>query len=158
VTTQAKKRCTHCGAFYVYTGSGHGCLEPTNDPHWCSLCKRAVLDTLAQIPRHFECRYRNIAEMPERFPDVTLTQLLEWERAQLAPRNEGRIIGQRIWPALFNIKTGDSQTTREIRVSEGPYRGTNFRLSTWRTDPEVIIEVPMEYDLRQNTWTNAPWP
>lgn len=152
MTTHTYKRCQHCGIRYSYQGSGHGCNEPLNDGTWCPQCKQAVLDALKALPRHFECRYRNIQEMTPRFEDVTLERLLEWERVQLAPRAEGRIIGQQIWPALYNVSTGDSQTTRGIRCPQG----RQFRLSTWRINPEVIIDTPMESSTRR--WNGTSWP
>jgi len=153
MTTHQLKRCSHCGTRYSYQGSGHGCNAPLNDSTWCPQCKQAVIDALRPLPRLFECRYRNIQELPG-FADVTLEKLLEWEAVQLNPKGEVFFpVGQRIWPGLYNLETGDSQKTRQII---GP-RGT-FRLSTWRKDPEVIIDTPMEWDLTTSTWTGHRYP
>lgn len=84
---------------------------------------------------------------------MTIEKLLEWEAKQLAPREGFLPVAQRVWVGLFNLDTGDSQKTRQII---GP-RGT-FRLSTWRKDPEVIIDTPMEWDLTTNTWTGNRYP
>jgi hypothetical protein len=153
VTTHQYKRCGHCGVEYSYQGSGHGCLETLNDPTWCRTCKQAVDDALKAVPRRFECRYRHTHEMPDRFLDVTLEKLLEWEQENLAPRAEGKLVAQRVFAPLFNLETGDAQNVREVRSPSGQ----KFMLATWRLSPEYEVKVPWEWDLLAKGWTHHPW-
>jgi hypothetical protein len=157
------KRCGQCGDEYTYQGSGYGCNRPENDATYCPSCKTVINEALAKIPRRFECRYRDVQEMDKFKDHVTLEMLIEWERADME-RRKTELWGQRIWPALYNIETGDSQNTREI-VGRPPalggvpnFNGIRFRLSTWKKNPEVTIEVPMEYDLLENKFTGHAWP
>lgn len=48
--THEHKRCHHCAVTYAYQGSGHGCMEPTNDPDYCPDCKKVILDALSSVP------------------------------------------------------------------------------------------------------------
>lgn len=94
--------------------------------------------------------------MPERFPE-TLEQLLEWERENLRPKEQDGVlislVPRRVFFPLFNLETGDTQHTREIRSP----KGIRFRLSTWDISKEVEIRVPMEWDLQKNEWTGHAW-
>lgn len=153
MTTHRVTRCAHCGSEYEFQASGPGCHDPFNDGTWCPVCKRVIAQALAKVPRLYECRYRDIKEMPDRFPDVTLEQVLEWERENLAPRAEGRIVAQRIFAPLFNLKTGDAQNVREVRAPNGQ----RFMLATWSQSPDYEIKVPWEFDLQKGCWTNHPW-
>ena len=153
MTTHQTKRCKHCGGEYRYQGSGHGCVNPLNSSTWCPVCKRAILGALEKVPRLFECRYRNIREIPEKFPDVTLDRLLDWEQENLRAQ-KGQLVFQRIFVPLINLETGDSQNSREVR---GP-NGQKYMLSTWRQSPEYEVKVQWEWDLQAGAWTGCPWP
>jgi len=158
MTSEAYHRCAQCGIEYVYQKSGHGCGRATNDATWCPDCKEAVNAALQARPRLFECRHRNIMELSERFPDLSVGTLLDWESqpAEPPPTLFGAPI-RRVFAPLFNLETGDSQTIREIR-GQGQYASVRFRLTTWRLCTEVIIEVPMEYNLVEQRFTGHEWP
>lgn len=121
----------------------------------CPDCKEAVNAALSTRTRFFECRYRNITELPERFPDITIENLREWESQP--PSNALGVPVRRVFSPLFDLETGDSQSVREIR-GQGTYASVRFRLSTWRLRPEVLIEVPMEYNLTEQRFTGREWP
>jgi hypothetical protein len=108
---------------------------------------------LKAVPVKYVCRYQDIAELPELFPDVALSTLLRWEEEHQKNPPDGFYV-QRVWPALYNMDTNDHQRTREIR---DPENGTRFRVTTWQKDPEFKIEVPMEFNLLTNFWTGRNW-
>lgn len=153
-------RCSRCGVRYLYQASGDGCGRPENDSVHCPSCKTVINEALKTVPRLFECRYQNVLET-ERFKDVTLDMLREWQQADES-------IARRIWPGLVDMVTGDAQDIREIRgrgtgpeggwvSSAHPYQGIGFRLTTWRQKDDYTIEVPMEWDLREGRFTGRLW-
>lgn len=151
MTTQRHHRCGHCGDHYVYTASGSGCQDPYNHDKWCPSCTEVVVTALRTVPRKFEVRYRNIRELPE-YDDVTLELVLSWEVQNLEEKRAAGLLSiVRIWPALYNLETGDNQSTRAVCQ---PGTSKMFRLSTWRQSPEYAIEVPMDYDLLNQRWVN----
>lgn len=154
MTTQSYHRCATCGNEYLYQGSGHGCNRPKNSSTWCPSCKGVVDAALSMVPRLFECRYRNVLEM-EHFKHVTLEMIKVWETTPTSG-----IQVRRVWPGLFNLKTGDQMSIREVVGRDGAYpvKGARFRVSTWDNDPEYTIEVPMEYDLKNERFTGHQWP
>lgn len=146
MTSHRGKRCVHCRTHYFYQASGHGCGERTNDPNYCPDCKARVLEALASIPARFECRYFPVSEVPM-FAHVTRAHIEEWE-ADLARRRETELVAQRIWPGLVNLATGDTQSIRLVIASSGPHRGTAFRVSSWRRNPDDYrIEIGLEWDI-----------
>jgi hypothetical protein len=129
---------------------------PSHDSHtdssYCPGCKKVADEALMTVRPRFECRYTPVHEI-ERFKDVTLDKLLEWEEeARKTIKAQGRIQATRIWPSLFNLETNDSQNIREIR-----HKGVPYRVSTWRKSDEYSIEVPMEYDLIHRRLTGNLW-
>jgi hypothetical protein len=143
------RRCGHCGAPYVYQSSGHGCNRADNDGTYCPSCKTALNATLKTIPRVFECRYQPITAIPS-LSHITLEECLAWEGGRSGPK--------RIWPALTNPETGDSQSIREVVATEPDGRVVaRLRLSTWSKTDEYVIEAPMEWDLRENRFTGRTW-
>lgn len=154
MTTHRYKRCGHCQVKYTYQASGHGCNNPHNDETYCPTCKARALEALRQIPVRFECRYFPVAEVPQ-FADVTRQHIEEWE-ADLEERRKTQIVAQRIWPALMNLQTGDSQSIRLVVASRGPHIGTGFRVSSWKQNPEYLIEIGLEWDI-QSQQTIGVW-
>jgi hypothetical protein len=49
------------------------------------------------------------------------------------------------------LKTGDTQSIRAIVASSGPHIGTPFRVSSWESKPEYLIEVGLEWDIMSQT-------
>jgi len=162
MTTRSYHRCTHCGSEYVYQGSGHGAPE-YNHSSWCPDCFKDVSDALEARPRLYECRYRDIREIP-RFENLSLDTVLGWEAADTKER-EARdktadpsvVRFRRGFFPLFDLKTGDSTETREVS-GRGPFLGITFRVSTWRQKADYDITVPMEYDLVAKRFTGRGWP
>lgn len=165
--THTKKRCGHCGVRYLYQGSGHGCNNPTNDPHHCPDCKQVILDALAQVPRRYEVRRRKISEIPQ-FAGITLDTVLDWEhrdkerqRAEIA-RKEARgeftfpLPLQRIFPGLFDLETGDVMSIRQVPGFD-EFQGYSFQLSIWKQKPDYEIRIEAEYDLVHDKYTGALW-
>jgi hypothetical protein len=156
MTSFQGKRCSHCQSAYHYQASGHGCGDGFNDSRYCPSCTAVVRAALGAVPVRFECRYFPVSEVPE-FADVTRADIEEWS-ADLARRRRegGGIIGQRVWPALMNLRTGDVQNIREVVASSGAYRGIRFRVSSWTESPEYRIEIGLEWDLVNGT-RGAVW-
>jgi hypothetical protein len=178
MTTHIGKRCGHCGQAYSFQGSGDGCQRPENDATYCPGCKvvrdAALREAFSKVPRIYEARSRDIKELGDRFKDVTLEKLLAWEaedeRIKQSSDSSWVRNVRRVFVPLFNIQTGDSTTTRDIRGrSEGnpafdpikmrypEYVGVTFRLTTWRVSPEWTAEVQMEWDLREGRFTDRIW-
>jgi hypothetical protein len=158
MTTRSSKRCSHCGEPYIYTGSGAGCMDPTNSETYCPGCKtvhdEALRKAFGDVPRHFEMRYQNVSEIPA-LSWVTLNHVLAWESAPgVQP------MARRIWVGLHDLKTGDSQNVREVvpHTDHAAINGLKFKVSTWRQDPDHSIEVQREYDLVEGRFTGHPWP
>jgi hypothetical protein len=160
MTTQSYKRCGKCGAQYIYTGSGHGCLKPLNNSTWCPDCTRVVNAALANIPRKFEGRWTPIAEVPH-LAGVTPEHIRAWEEAAHREAEErqaaGQIVARRVFSPLFNLQTGDSQNVREVRGRD-EFQGHTFKVASWRQAGGIEIEVNMEYDLQNNRYTGHEWP
>jgi hypothetical protein len=154
MTRLIEKRCTHCKTFYVWHASGPDCFsDPASEKH-CGSCNKAIQDTLATIPKKYECRYEDVQKLPN-FSDITLDIVLEWEKeGDEEPKSALR--GKRIWPGLFNTKTGDAQNIREVR-GRGNRSWLRVRLQTWKKDPEYKIELPMEFDLLEGKYTGDVW-
>lgn len=149
------KRCAQCGDQYEYQASG-GEPPPYNDGTWCHNCRKVVSEALAKVPRLFECRYRDVREVPK-FACVTREMLFKWDRERRQDPSLNSVI-QRIWPGLCDLETGDAQKIREIRGrGHDIFNGIAFRLSTWDLKDEHTIEVPMEYDLQKNAFTGQLW-
>lgn len=147
------QRCGHCGGKYEYQASGEGCHRNYNDGTYCPDCKRVQVEALKSCPRQFECRQRDIKELPDRFGGITLEQVLEWDKTSRKP-TEGNPLGvQRIFVGLVNMETGDWQRNREVRSP----KGQKFIVSTWDKDPEYSIKVYWEWDTQKSEWTNRPW-
>ncbi len=150
MTTHRLLRCHRCGSEYSYQGSGRGAPR-FNNAEYCVSCAQIVHEALAKVPRLFECRYRNIKEMPEAYSGITLPILLEWEKEQLSVKKEGQMFPniQRVFPGLYNLETGDHQCRREIRGNALPgdvsYQGQRFMLAMWEMSGEYEISVPMEW-------------
>lgn len=178
MTTHLNKRCGHCGLHYVFQGSGAGCGRPENDATYCPCCKvirdEALHAAFAKVPRIFEGRWQDIKELGDRFKDVTLEKLQAWEaedeRIKQSSDSPWVRNVRRVFSPLFNVKTGDSTNTREVRGrSEGnpafdpikmkypEYVGVTFRLTTWRVSPEYDVQVEMEWNLREDRYTGRIW-
>lgn len=149
MTSYQGKRCSHCQAIYHYQASGHGCGDPLNDSRYCPTCKAAVNHALSALPLLFECRYFPVSEVPA-YADVTRAHIEEWE-AHLAERRKAGIVAQRIWPAMFDLETGDAQSTHQVVASSGPHQGTAFRVSRWQVRAEYLIEIGLEWDRTKQT-------
>jgi hypothetical protein len=108
------------------------------------------------VERHFECRYQDVKEIPE-LAGITLAQVLEWEQEHLGDSVKNTLRVRRIFMPLFDMITGDSQTSREV-PGRGDFVGYRFKVTTWKTNPEFSIEVPREYDLRGHRFTGLNWP
>lgn len=158
--TEYIRRCGHCGEKYTYQGSGAGCGRPENDAVFCPFCKRIQLDALSRVTRKCEGRYQDVREIP-RFQNVSLVEALEWEKAQEVKRqklrDEGKIVGVRVFMGLVKIDTGEWQKVREVVAQDGPHQGRRFKVATWPNSPEYEISIEMEYDLVNNRFTNVPW-
>lgn len=157
------KRCAQCGEEYEYGASGEGARERLNDGTYCHSCKEVVLTALKAIPRHYECRYVNISEIPE-LAHIRLDQVLEWERwerwerkAEEQAQQQDGLQMRRVFPGMVNVKTGDCQNVREIR-GVVDYKSYTFKVSTWTNKSEFSIEVPREYDLIEKRFTGLDWP
>lgn len=114
-----------------------------------------------KIPRRFEGRYFDV-RMTSKFADVTPEAIFAWERTEDTDREQlraaGRIIGQRIFPGLVNMVTGEWQSIREVRAQDGPHRGTAFKVASWPNETTCEVEVLMEYDLTESRFTGRAWP
>jgi hypothetical protein len=147
MTSRQGKRCRHCQAGYVYQASGPGCGDRLNDDRYCPQCKAVIVQALSALPVLFQCRYFPVSEVPE-YADVTREQVEQWE-ADFQERRKTQVLGQRIWPGLFDMETGDQYCIRQVRATSGPHQGTPFRFSSWHNKPEHLIEVGLEWDLTQ---------
>jgi hypothetical protein len=163
MTTERYHRCKHCGDEYIYQASG--AYSPDyNHSDWCNDCYKAVCDALRARPRLYECRYQNIREAPK-FEGVGLETVLGWEventkeqtARDMGPKDSMGFYVRRVFSPLFDLKTGDSTTTREI-VGRGKFQGAKFLLMTWRQKPEYEITSPMEYDIQKGCFTGHSWP
>ena len=172
MTTHIHKRCGQCGIEYAFQGSGYGCNRPENDSIYCPSCKTVINEALAKVPRRWEMRMQNISELGDRFAAVTPERVREWEaaderRRELAPY---RFIARRVFSPLFNLETGETTSTIEVKGRDGhdpnilrrgcppEYVGITFRMTWWNQKPEdCTIEVPMEYDLREGRFTGQLW-
>ncbi len=155
MTTERIQRCIHCRVEYTYQGSGWG--DPQyNDAKYCGGCKEVISKALSQIPRRYECRYRNINELAF-CKDITLEKVLQWEQEEVTQAwKEGRPLIKRIFFPLFDLENGDTFHSREVK-GKSPFSFYRFKVSTWYKSPEYTIELPMEYDLVENKWTGAIW-
>jgi hypothetical protein len=149
MTSYQGKRCSHCRAAYHYQASGPGCGNVLNDSRYCPICKGTINHALSALPVLFECRYFPVSEVPA-YADVTRAHIEQWEAA-LAELRKAAVVAQRIWPALIDLKTGDTQSIRAIVASSGPHIGTPFRVSSWESKPEYLIEVGLEWDIMSQT-------
>ena len=153
MTTMSYKRCTVCGIKYIYQGSGPGCLEQIADSRHCTDCASVIHDALRTIPRRYEHRWRDVKEVPG-YDHLTLEQVKSWEE------QDTRFI-RRIWPALYNLGTGDSQSIRLVYPpKDDPEHGRlhPIRLSTWKKDTDYKMEVEVEWDTQKGEFTGRFWP
>jgi hypothetical protein len=152
MTTERYGRCVTCGIEYHYYMSGMPSHDSHTDSSYCPECKKVAQEALLTVRPKFECRYTAVSEL-EQYKDVTLDMLLEHEEeVHKKAKEERRLLATRIWPAMYNLKTGDTQSIREIR-----YKGVPYRVSVWSKSDECSIEVPMEYDLINERLTGNLW-
>lgn len=141
----ALKRCSHCQAVYECLLSGWD-PDAHKDGRYCPDCKDVVNKALEALPVRYECRYFKVEDVPA-YSDVTRAHIEEWEAA-LVERRKTELVAQRIWPSLYNLETGDSQSIRLVVATSGPHTGTGFRVSSWKQNPEYVIEIGMEWDTK----------
>jgi hypothetical protein len=167
MTTESYHRCSHCGAEYVYQGSGPGCNRPTNDQYLCPSCKTVTNAALKAVPRRYQERWLDVTKLAEagskdlrvvRAADVTIDMVLAWERigeAETIARGDLRV--RQIWPALCRIETGEWQSIRSVRGRDA-HLGMLFRVSTWPSSPaDAVVEISMEYDSIDKRFTGNLW-
>ena len=147
MTSYQGKRCSHCRAGYTYQASGPGCGDPLNNDRYCPICKAHINQALTALPVLFECRYFPVSEVSA-YADVTREQVEQWE-ADLQERRKTAVVGQRIWPGLIDLQTGNTQHIRQVIATNGPHKGTPFRVSSWDVRGEFTIEVGLEWDLME---------
>jgi hypothetical protein len=155
-------RCRHCGTGYSYQASGEGCHRPENDSTYCPECKLTTLKALEGIPKRFECRYRNVQEVPQ-YEGLTLNLLLKWEKEWKEEDAKKNVLrGQRIW-----FGDGHVREVRGRKEPDGPWQwyGTRFRLTTRSSLggdrienlTDYRIELPMEWDVVNKCFTGEHW-
>lgn len=150
------RRCDHCRAPYNYQSTGEGCHAPLNDNKYCADCMAQIIKTLDQIPKRFKAIYRPV-ECLEQFKTITLEQVLEWEDRAKGRKDLNFIRGQRIWMPLFDMKDPDNNNfIREIDGMD-EYQGYKFKVDTWTRNREHSIEIAIEYDLINDTYTGEVW-
>jgi hypothetical protein len=85
---------------------------------------------------------------------VTVDKLLGWE---ILNRAEQSLPITRIFSGLYDLKSQDSQSVREIRGRD-QYSGISFKLAVWKNNSEKPeIEAAMEYDIQQGCFTGRAW-
>lgn len=131
--------CNHCGSEYLYYISGDGCLDELNDSVYCSDCKKEIIKILKKIPKKFG--WKNVGT-----DEVTLEQLLEWEKESLGSYR-GIGIG------LYDFKTDDWESSREIKGKD-KFEGINFWLCEWDKSPEYSITKKIYWNLLKNIPVN----
>lgn len=151
-----RKRCVRCGSVYIYHPTPRDDERLLNDPKHCPRCKQLIVDALRDVPRLFEGRWRDVREVPE-FAGIGLGDVIAWEKEFLRPKNDGRLVMQRIWPALVDVENNDNQHIRLVPGHTYPYRGIGFRVSTWQKRSDYLIEVNMEFDLQKGEFTGLRW-
>lgn len=139
-------RCINCGVEYLWQSSGPRSPE-FNDKEYCPGCKQKVVEALSSVPKKYECRHRDIKEIPQ-LSHLSLEEVMSWYDPNQMIR--------RIWPGLYNLETGDRQTIEEI-LGKQEYSRWRFKVATWRDSREYSIEVPWEYDVVSKQFTNRWW-
>lgn len=156
MTTEKITRCIHCKTEYRYQSSGYGCNDELNDSKYCHNCKFVIITALTAVPAKFAERYVDIKTIPE-FDGLSFKTILEWEKLNDdEQRASDKISFKRIFPGLINLQTRDRNSIREVRGRDKYYKYF-FKVSTWDVCDEVEIEIAIEYDLINNSWTGRYW-
>lgn len=152
--------CKNCRDNYLCQLSGQWQLdtpEEYNDQEYCPECKKAIVKALAGIKPKFKEIWLTQDNMPE-VPQMTCEKLQEIESKQFC---------RRIFPGLFDPKTGESQHMGQVEyVVPGKEHWEKeekyvYRYSYWAGHPpsgkqkEAEITVRTERNLK--TGQLIPW-
>lgn len=111
--THEHKRCNHCSVTYAYQGSGHGCMEPTNDPDYCPDCKKVILDALSSVP----ARRKKDWVVTH---DVSVETLVKREADGVAKiRAEGGLAVTRVPMGLYDLRDPSNHNRGGVLRVEG---------------------------------------
>ena len=147
MTTLVQHRCFHCNVRYTYQGSGHGCLDPLNDAHWCRDCKQVIIEALSNVPQRVEKDYETTNEVSAF--DLETLEKERWE----ATEAKGGIPVRRVAAPLFDLK---DPSNRQIAGITG-LDGKTYRWSYWTKDPKGTAEVLLIIERDLATGKTRPW-
>lgn len=146
-------RCKHCQDVYLCLVSGqYGYSTSHKDTQYCEECALVIRKALSTIPVKFE-------RVWEKTGDVTLKQLLEWEKlnnAELDRQNTFPI--RRISLPLLRI---DGQNVSEIQKTayvrgRDEFKGRHFNYRYWDGE-EDNAEITEELELNVKTGKTTTW-
>lgn len=150
----AYRRCIHCKDVYEYQMSGWGARK-YNDGDYCPRCMEVVSDALKSIKPRYACREVPIEGTP--YSDVTIEDIDRWNANDAGQPSVFGARIQRIWPGLFDLKTGDEMSIKQVIATDGPHKGVAFQLSRWKISREYEIKVSMEWDIIKDQSTGDLW-
>lgn len=129
-------------------------LKKHQDPEYCPICKKAIVNALSKIEICYANKFRKTDE-------VTLQQLEDWEEVWEAQEEldeatailngEVRLpIAELVFPSLVNSVTGATRLIKEVKGRD-KYEGCTFRYSYWpdnKKDANIYAEkyVDLETD------------
>lgn len=137
--THQQKRCHHCSVTYSYQGSGHGCSEPTNDPDYCTDCKKIILDALSSVP----ARRKRDWIVTSDYSVETLVKL-EADRVASA-KAEGKLAITRVPMGLYDMRDPSNHN----RGGVVRFEGKTLRYDYWTKAGMVagVVSVEVERDV-----------
>ena len=150
MTMERYKRCQHCQDVYLCLMSGGpGYHTNHNNPRHCKECAEVIHNALSAVPRKFRRFW-------EETTDVTLDQLLEWEKlnnAEADAKNGMRI--RRVSVGLIRLETGKSDERAYVKGRD-KFADRYFHYEYWEGE-EDEVRIIEELELNVETNETKPW-
>lgn len=133
--------CKHCGIIYHYQASGEGCFAETNDRDYCPSCKKAIIDTLNNIPIKFIKKWKIINDIKY--------ETLEQIKIDDSIKNTNYI---RTCKVIMPINTESNY------IEQYFYNGNLYQVEWKKNDiSNKVIYCMFVYDNINGVYTNIKW-
>lgn len=153
MTMERYRRCQHCQTVYLCLTSGsYGYHTDHRNPRYCEECETTINEALSKVRVKFKRVWKPVH-------DVTLEQLLEWEKTtneeQAAQKG---IVGRRVSAPLFRmdgLKVVDTQKAAYVRGRD-KFKHRYFHYRYWKGE-EDEAEITEEVEFNVETGQTRPW-
>jgi hypothetical protein len=111
---------------------------------------------LKAIPVSFRMEWQNTSEV-EKYKNITLEQVLNWEKLNISDRKPDKIYGERVIVPLFDLVDYENQNHVRLVFGRDDFVGKTFYVSTWTKIKIYELKVPMEFSIIDNKFTGVEW-